>query len=387
MIHLDDVKYLAGNSLEVVSYAPFHDNAVEFLQALSKKLLQYRDFPDIVTFGFYIRKSNILKLKEKYINEVTRIGKGLIFHISPSNVPINFAYSFLFGLLSGNSNIIKVSSKEYEQVNIICNEINILFQEEQFSLIKKTNVFIRYTNIDEVTEYISSISDGRIIWGGDETIKHIRKFPLKVRGIDISFADRYSVCILGSDEVCSADESQLKRLADNFYNDAFLFDQNACSSPQVVFWYGNNVEKAKNIFWNSVRKAASRYDLAPVKIVDKYTNMLHNIVDYDNFKAVLYGNEIYCLEIDKYYDNLLGRFGLFYEITLDSMEKIVSTIRDKCQTITYFGVDKTLILNTILNNNVFGVDRIVPVGMALDIGIIWDGYDIVNSLTRIIDVV
>jgi hypothetical protein len=31
-----------------------------------------------------------------------------------------------------------------------------------------------------------------------------------------------------------------------------------------------------------------------------------------------------------------------------------------------------------------GVDRIVPIGTALDIGIYWDGYDLIRTLSRVI---
>ena len=44
---------------------------------------------------------------------------GLVFHITPSNIPTNFAYSLLFGLLTGNSNIIKVPTKIFPQIEII----------------------------------------------------------------------------------------------------------------------------------------------------------------------------------------------------------------------------------------------------------------------------
>ena len=39
-----------------------------------------------------------------------------------------------------------------------------------------------------------------------------------------------------------------------------------------------------------------------------------------------------------------------------------------------------------MNNNIKGIDRFVPVGSALDINFIWDGYDLFKSLTRIIEV-
>lgn len=387
MIHLNDVKYMAGGDVTVCPALPYNDTAVEFLDCLSKSLMKYREYPDIVSFGFYIRKANILRLKENFEDKHYRIGRGLIFHIAPSNVPINFAYSFLFGLLSGNTNIVKISSKEYEQVNIVCSEIEKLFQEEKFKQIKDTNAFIRYSNIDEITAYISSISDGRVIWGGDNSITHIRKFPIKIRGVEIVFADRYSICILNSDAVLDLNDSELQKLSDKFYNDTYLFDQNACSSPQIIFWYGENIEKAKNIFWNSIKHSAEKYDLAPIKVVDKYTDMLTNIIQ-DNVKKVeMYGNEIYCLETEKIQDNLNGRFGLFYEYSIEELSEIADTIRDKCQTITYFGIDKNKIISSLINKNISGVDRIVPVGMALDMNVIWDGYDIIKELSRVIDII
>ena len=41
----------------------------------------------------------------------------------------------------------------------------------------------------------------------------------------------------------------------------------------------------------------------------------------------------------------------------------------------------------MLENNKFeGIDRIVPVGRTLDMDVIWDGFDLPNTLSRIIEV-
>ena len=73
---------------------PFADNVIEFLNALSGALLKVREsrmYPDAITFAFFCRKANLLKLKEEYVSDgVLRMGRGLLFHIAPSNVPINF---------------------------------------------------------------------------------------------------------------------------------------------------------------------------------------------------------------------------------------------------------------------------------------------------------
>ena len=42
-------------------------------------------------------------------------------------------------------------------------------------------------------------------------------------------------------------------------------------------------------------------------------------------------------------------------------------------------------LKNIIENKLSGIDRIVPIGQALDISMIWDGYDLTSSLTRVIE--
>ena len=31
-----------------------------------------------------------------------------------------------------------------------------------------------------------------------------------------------------------------------------------------------------------------------------------------------------------------------------------------------------------------GIDRIVPIGRAIDIGVVWDGHELVSELTRVV---
>ena len=56
----------------------------------------------------------------KYYSKNILLGRGNIFHIAPSNVPMNFAYSLAFGLLSGNNNIVRIPSRNFFQVDILC---------------------------------------------------------------------------------------------------------------------------------------------------------------------------------------------------------------------------------------------------------------------------
>ena len=392
---LDKIDVLVGNlsNLEKTRPTkPFSEEAIRFLEELSREILIDKEaklFSDVISFGFWCRKSNLLKLSEEYQNINNRIGLGIVFHITPTNVPVNFAFSYVFSILAGNSNIVRVPSKNFKQIDIICRIINsIFFQKKHKNIFEKT-LFIRYPQDDEITAYLSSKCNARIIWGGDFTVNSIRKIPLPSRSIDIGFSDRYSFSIINPMSIDGLSELNLNRLAENFYNDTYLMDQNACSSPHLIVWKSPkniNTEKHKERFWNAIRKLAEKkYDLQPVNAIDKFTlickdGLLNNFTS-TNFKS----NYLYQVKIDKVPDrvtNLNGKFGYSYELDIADIKEITKLVETKIQTITYFGIPKNEILDFIIEEGLIGVDRIVPIGTALDIGIYWDGYDLIRTLSR-----
>ncbi len=161
------------------------------------KRQESKTYPDIMAFAFWCRKANINKIKRRFEDGLFRLGLGLVFHITPSNVPVNFAFSFAFGLLSGNANIVRAPSKPFTQVDVISEVIKTLLFQEKYAEINSMNAIVNYTEKDEITASISAISNARLIWGGNETIRNIRGLPTPERCVDISFSDRYSFCVIG----------------------------------------------------------------------------------------------------------------------------------------------------------------------------------------------
>ena len=84
------------------------------------------------------------------------------------------------------------------------------------------NRLITYKKDQFVTEYLSKLANARIIWGGDETIKQVKKFPTKPRCIDICFSDRYSFTIINALAFLKVTIQEKKNIAKKFYNDSFL---------------------------------------------------------------------------------------------------------------------------------------------------------------------
>ena len=393
------INILAGNyKLKIKSNLIFDKISKEFLSDLSNLLFndkEARQFPDIISFAFWTRKSNIKLIEKKILDEKLRVGLGLVFHITPSNVPINFCYSFVFGLLTGNSNIIKVPSIEFPQVHIICRKIKNLFNLKKYKKLKERNLFVRYSSdLEEITKIFSKDADGRVIWGGDNSIKNIKKFNSKINTTDIVFKDKYSFCILDAKKILSLKNKDLNKLLNLFYNDTYTLDQNACSSPHLIIWRGNKLlsKKAKSFFWGKFNLIVEkRYNLEKTNSVDKYIKFCSNAIDlkylgkYNSFKNLI--NRLELKKLPNDISSLRGIFGYFYEYSCNNLKNFQKIINPKIQTITYFGLNKIELENLIIKNNVLGVDRIIPVGKALDMGFTWDGYNIEKKLSRVIEII
>ena len=377
-------------------FCPYDSLVCEFLSDLSYDLMHdsvAKAFSDVMAFAFFCRRANIMRLKKEFFETRTRLGLGIVFHITPSNIPVNFAFSYVFGLLAGNSNIVKLPPKTFPQVLSIISAMKRVLSAEKYHKMNESTIFMQYEPDDTVTSLFSSICDARIIWGGDETIKTIRRVPVPVRSIEIAFADRYSFCVMNAEAVCQMDKKELRRLSAGFYNDTYVMDQNACSSPHLVIWLGGSVESsaASFRFWQSLyEETGVRYAFHPVVAVDKLAALCENAIDYPFVAGVKrYENLLYVIKLSSLpesVDLFRGKCGYFYEYCASSLDIIAPIINKKVQTITYYGVSREAFKSFINEYRPDGIDRFVPVGSALDISTIWDGYDMLRTLSRIIDI-
>ena len=129
---------LTAFSADATPLAPVrcsHPVLLAFCQALSSRLLRdpaSRQFPDVMTFGYFCRKSSISKVVDALQDRDSRLGWGTLLHIAPANIPVNFAFSFLMGFLSGNNNYVRVPSTPYPQVDLIVGAIDDILVDPAF---------------------------------------------------------------------------------------------------------------------------------------------------------------------------------------------------------------------------------------------------------------
>lgn len=391
----NELIYLAGEEIrDIRPLPPYSDIVCRFLSDFSAELLRdpaCRTYPDITAVGFWARKGNVERLKSCQVQNEIRIGRGLAFHVTPSNIPVQFVFSYMFGLLAGNANVVRVTTKEYPQIALICNVLERVLSRPEYQLLHAMTAIVRYSRESNWTREFSSRCQVRLIWGGDETIRRIRENTLSPRAVELTFADRYSLALLNAKAVHEADERTVQRLAQEFYNDTFLMDQNACSSPQLILWQAGNAIAGKERFWQAVHElVAKRYDFQPIMATSKYADFCRNTVNFPQIGALMAeDNLLYRVsltDLTEKITDIRGRFGLFYEYDVHDFCELGKVVNGKYQTVTYFGVDPKALAKVVVENGWLGIDRIVPIGKALDLDIRWDGYNIVTEMTRIVDV-
>ena len=371
---------------------PFAPDVLDFLSALSAALLKDREvkaYPDVITFAYFCRKAHLARLQEEYAGRLDgRLGRGVVFHIAPSNVPINFAYSLTAALLSGNGSIVKASSRDFPQTRIVCRAMEKLLTEDFAPLAPYVCVVTYPREAQKVTEAFSARCDARVIWGGDETVRRVREAALPPRAVEVTFADRYSLLCIRPEAVTALSEEALERLAKDFYNDTYLTDQNACTSPRLIYWAGEgDSREASERFFRAVGAyARQRYELAPVVAMDKLTAACRAAMKLEGAEIVP-GPDNWVTRVrvkalcPELYE-LRSPGGFFLEYAAPTLDALRDFVTPRVQTLSYLGLSPEELSRFVLENGLTGVDRIVPVGHTMDFALTWDGYDLIQTLSR-----
>jgi len=393
---MDKKIFLIGkNQVQYQTLKPFDDIVCDFFDTLSKNIFKDKsifDYPDIISIAFWFRKKNILKLQKSFNDSEFKSAIGTVFHITPNNVPINFAYSLFFGLITGNANIVKVPFKNYLQVEYLCKKIDILLKLSKFSILKNMINITRYENNDNITSEISSQCNARIIWGGDKTIKKIKSIDSPVKCVDIIFPDRYSFSIINLESLKNLNNEDFKKIVEYFYIDNYTFDQNACNSSHLVFWLGKKINQTTiDKFWLQLNiLLEKKINYPDIISTEKYNKICNDLVNFSNIqKLKKYSKNLHVVTLNKLILNnekQRGQWGYFYEYLSKDLNILPKIITNKYQTLTYYGLEKIFLKNFLIKNHIKGIDRVIPVGRSMEMSHLWDGYNLLNSLTRIIDI-
>lgn len=377
----------------------FAPQTLAFVDALSGALMRSttaRQYPELMALAFWMRKANLARLEQSFVQELGErllVPRGTVFHVAPSNVDTIFVYSWFLALLSGNRNIVRLSSKNSAQSQVLIQAIVELLNNPEHAEIAARTVLIRYPAANKaVTAELSAISDVRVIWGGNSTVNEIRAIPILPSAIDVAFANKYSIAMIHAASWLSKDDSARDAEVQEFWNDAYWFDQMGCSSPRLVLWIGEqaSVEQAKQDFWARLdallAKKQTRFSDAD------YVNKLMavNSLAIDTHIQISTGatNNLVRVWLESpalHIDYHCG-VGLFFESRLATLTELRELLSRTVQTISYSGWTTEALREFVLEMPLAGIDRMVPFGQALNFAPVWDGFDLTRMFMREITV-
>lgn len=376
-----------------------NDQVVSFINALSQSILknpEFRAYPELMAMGFWMRKAHILKILDDHLNtskKEVRLARGIVFHIAPSNVDSIFIYSWFLSMIVGNINVIRLSSKGGDQIDLLLKLLNDLFKLPEYEEVARRQILISYGYDDAITAHLSSQCDMRVIWGGDNTINKIRQIPIPPTTVELPFTDKFSLSLINASMFFDLDEDAKSKLIHSFINDAYWFGQMACSSPRLILWKGDEekIGQAKKSFWERVNNSLNQEfaDISTADMVNKLVASQSIAIESDvtitDSKNNL-TNLIQLQSLDNINTDLHCGAGLFYEYSIENLVELMPLISRKTQTIGYFGIKEEALRQFAIDHMPRGIDRFVPIGSALNFSPVWDGYNLLHEFTRVIEI-
>ncbi|KFZ36542.1 hypothetical protein HR45_15515 [Shewanella mangrovi] len=369
----------------------FAEPSLAFCYALSEAIFadpRSRQFADLAALAFWLRKANIQRLIAPYQQDnLLYKPLGLVFHNTPANVDSLFVYSGILSLLMGNRNIIRLSSRAGGSAMVLVEILTSLADSypEQVSRLQ----LVQCEHHAAELSAISAMADARVLWGSDVAIKALRAFDCPAHCRDLVFNHKLSLVVLDASALIAADEQDFVALLDNFCRDNLTFAQQACSSAKVVVWVGNQAQvlRAQQRFWPAFASKALivREPLTDAEHFDALARAQQLLIQDPSAKSLTICEPMVRVAVEQLTAEqvkLNSGNGLFLELITPELAQLTPMLRHCHQTVSWWGLDPQLV-DDWFQGVLIGIDRLVPVGEALMFDHLWDGHDLVLSLSRV----
>jgi hypothetical protein len=156
---------------------------------------------------------------------------GAVGHWPAGNIEIQPVLSLTCALLGGNACLVRVPSALIDATQHLMDKLRTVDPDgiltERISLIS-----FDHSRDDLQTAMVRSV-DGAMIWGGEEAVSRIRALPFPHWTRVAVFGPRLSVGAMDAD--VWNDSVERSAWCQRIARDVWQFDQQACSSPQVLF--------------------------------------------------------------------------------------------------------------------------------------------------------
>jgi len=185
---------------------------------------------------------------------------GILVHVVPGNAPTVAPLSIVEGLMSGNINILKNSSKNGNFPQLVLK--GILDADPEGSLNAFVYAFQIQSSRKDLLSSLFNIAHGIAAWGGEEAVASVEKMaPAGVRIIDWGHRISFSY-------VSNRMQNDIPSL-ENIAYDICVIEQQACSSPQCLYLETDDKDELMafaNSFAKVLDKVSRTFPLAEMSI-------------------------------------------------------------------------------------------------------------------------
>lgn len=377
---------------------PFDPEVVDLGQHLSERLLAdplTRRRPELAALAFGLRRAATAALAGRFAaglpDGTLAVPRGLAFCVAPGNVETMFGHGWFLSLLCGNRTIVRLPSARGELAALLLGHVAGALDAPRFARARAATALVAYGHEAEVTAALSAACDLRVVWGGDRTVAALRSVPLPPGAVEIVFPDRQSLAALAADAYLAVDAVARRELVRRFVADAYGFDQMACSSPRALVWCGAAAacaEAAGDFRRELGRQVKAGIDTAPATALSKLADAARAALDGGVRAVHRDGAGLAVIEVDTdapLPDCAVGG-GLFAELHLPRLADLATRLGRRHQTLVHFGFTRAELEDLVVRLNGRALDRLVPVGKALEFAPVWDGIDLPRAFTRLVHV-
>jgi acyl-CoA reductase LuxC len=244
----DEIFSAAAKLRQVVLDADLSPNdVITVLESWGKALdaRELDDVPGIVFLRIWLRRGSLEPMivrelgpsglnggwNEHGLAECKAFPLGVVGHWPAGNVEVQPILSMTCALLGGNAALVRIPSGLVELTRRLMAK---LVQSDRDELLTR-RIFMAAFAHDrhDLQESMARVVDGAMIWGGQEAVLQIRRLPFPHWAKVAVFGPRISVAAMDAGAWSDADEQEswCRRIA----RDVWQFEQQACSSPQVLF--------------------------------------------------------------------------------------------------------------------------------------------------------
>jgi hypothetical protein len=312
---------------------------------------------------------------------------GVVGHWPAGNIEIQPILSLTCALLGGNACLVRVPTGLIAATHRLMDRLRMV--DRAGTLLERIKLVSFDHARDDLQVAMARNVDGAMIWGGDEAVSRVRTLPFPHWTRIAVFGPRLSVAAM--DAGVWDNPSQRSSWCQRMARDVWQFDQEACSSPQVLFLERGGsgdvkefVQELKQAF-QAENRAHPRQEIHPALTsaicLARAAWLLGNVANQACFLqapdwTILLGEGT---EIPK---PTQGR--TLTILLVDDLLEVISRFDNSVQTLglAIANAGREDVLARAAGRR--GVDRIIKLGRMHVFASPWDGMDLIRPMVRFV---